>query len=113
MTDTDPLEAAWAEVDARWEDEAAHERLVALADALDRLGEVGARYRRAVDEAGPRKALAERYQQQVVARALGRLARTPQVDAGPRRSLFEYALYGLSASLVAAALWSMLRTLGH
>jgi hypothetical protein len=61
---------------------------------------------------GARAADAERYQQQILGRALGRMARTPRPDAAPK-SRFEYVLYGVSATLLAAAVWSMLRSLGR
>jgi hypothetical protein len=110
--DGDPLTRAWDEVLAAWQDEAAHERAIALADALDRLGELGARYRAVREAGGVRAADVERYQQQVLARALGRMARTPRQDAG-QKSRFEYVLYGVSATLLAAAVWSMLRSIGR
>ena len=110
--DGDPLVRAWDEVLAAWNDEGAHERAIALADALDRLGELGARYRSVRVGGGARAADAERYQQQILGRALGRMARTPRPDAAPK-SRFEYVLYGVSATLLAAAVWSMLRSLGR
>jgi plasmid stabilization system protein ParE len=110
--DGDPLARAWDEVLAAWGDDAAHERAIALADALDRLGELGARYRSVREAGGARAEGVERHQQQVLARALGRMARTPRQDAS-QKSRFEYVLYGVSATLLAAAVWSMLRSVGH
>lgn len=104
--ETDPLEAAWEEIEARWDDGEAHERAAALADALDRLGELGGRYRRIREEGGPRSEEAQRRAQAIVVRAMGRLRATPRE---PRRSAIEWVMLGVSITLVAAALWSMLR----
>lgn len=112
QTAADPVEGAWAEVLAAWHDEAAHERALGVADALDRLGELGGRYRAIREAGGERAADAERYQQRILARAVGRLARAPK-PSGPAKSRLEYVLYGVSATLLAAAVWSMLRSLGH
>jgi hypothetical protein len=81
-----------------------------IADTLDRLGELGRRYRAVREAGGERAALAERYSEQVVKRALGRLVATPA--ASPGKSRMEWILMGVSVALFAAALWSMLRTFG-
>ena len=41
----DPIEEAWAQVEADWESEEAHRRFVGLCVALDRLPDAGKRYR--------------------------------------------------------------------
>ncbi len=41
----DPIEEAWARVEAEWENEDAHRRFVGVCVALDRLSEAGQRYR--------------------------------------------------------------------
>ena len=41
----DPIEVAWREVEASWEDEAAHKRFLTLCQSFDRLADAGARYR--------------------------------------------------------------------
>lgn len=41
----DPIDEAWARVEADWGDEEAHRRFVAVCVALDRLPEAGKRYR--------------------------------------------------------------------
>ncbi len=41
----DPIDEAWAQVEAGWGDEEAHRRFVGVCIALDRLPEAGKRYR--------------------------------------------------------------------
>jgi hypothetical protein len=41
----DPIDEAWARVEAEWGDENAHRRFVGVCVALDRLPEAGKRYR--------------------------------------------------------------------
>lgn len=50
----DPIEEAWAEVEAEWEDAEAHRRFVGVCMALDRLPEAGKRYRK-VQESDPNR----------------------------------------------------------
>ncbi|MEM1417986.1 MAG: hypothetical protein AAGH15_24020 [Myxococcota bacterium] len=98
-TGAEALEAAWAEVLSHWDDPGPHERYLALAEALGRQADAGARYR-AVREAEPERAAeAKRRIDQLVARALVRLhaTRTPPRTSS-RRWLF------LVAMLVALAL---------
>ncbi len=102
------LDEAWQRALERWEDDAAHERFVALADLLDRLGEAGRRYR-AMREADPsRRADVERRIQLVLARAMARV----EVDrARPTsaRSRVEWIGIGLSIVLITAAIVALLR----
>jgi hypothetical protein len=103
----DPLLRAWSELEAAWDDEAAHERALVIADTLDRLGALGALYRAVREEGGERAEVAAQYQKAILARALGRLRPTPPT---PTRNPIEWILMGVSVALVAAALWSVLRT---
>ncbi len=108
--DRDPLEDAWARVEEGWQDVERHEQALVIADTLDRLGELGRRYRAVREAGGERAPLAERYSEMVVKRALGRLVATPKPTGG--KSRIEWVLMGVSIALFAAALWSMLRTFG-
>jgi hypothetical protein len=107
----DPLEVAFEELDARWDDPAAHAKVLALADALERLAEVGRRYR-AVESTRPERAeLAKKQIDLLLGLAVARVKRTEKTDAKPAKNRLEWIAFGVSASLVAAALWSMLRGL--
>jgi hypothetical protein len=107
----DPLEAAFAELDAHWDDPAAHKKVLALGDALERLGDVGKRYR-AIRDAHPERAeVAKKQIDALFGLAMTRVARTEKTDAKPTKSRIEWIAFGVSAALIAAALWSMLRSL--
>ncbi len=106
----DPLDAAWAELEAHWDDADAHKKFLALADILDRLSEAGRRYR-AVRERDPVRA--ERASSQVdvlLGLALARM-KIEKSDPPKTRRRLDFIAFGISAALIAAALWSMLRGL--
>ncbi len=109
--DAREVEAAWAEVRARWADEAAHRAFLDRFGDLEGLAEVGRRYRVALD-ARPDDGVALRWRDEVVKRAtalaLAQLPRTKpprRLPPGPRRAL----LIAVGAAGVAAAAWILLR----
>ena len=108
--DREALDRAWSEVVEAWEDDAQHERFLALGDATDTLPELARRYRSVRDLADGRAAAADRYLEAITARALGRLSSSPR-DEPPRRSRLEWVALGLSVALAGAALWQMLRVM--
>jgi len=67
---SDPLDAAWHSLDARWPDEPAHKAFVALARQLDRLPEAAQRYRAVLDHDPARAAEARRGLDQILAVAM-------------------------------------------
>jgi hypothetical protein len=81
-------DAAWAAVVARWDDEARHRAYLARFEDLDGLAAAGARYR-GVLLARPGDAVAARFRDQVVRRAMAQgLAALPRTDpASPRARL--------------------------
>jgi hypothetical protein len=107
----DPLAAAFAELDASWDDAAAHKKILALADALDRLAEVGKRYR-AIEAASPERAeVAKKQIDALLGLAMSRVKATEKTELKPTKSRIEWIAFGVSAALVAAALYSMIRGL--
>jgi len=90
VTDQPPAtgDAAWAALEQRWEDPAAHRELLAACADLDALAAVGRRYR-AVLEARPQDRMAQEMKAEILKRAtvlgLSQLPRTriPDVQAGP------------------------------
>ena len=98
------LDDAWQAVLSDWDDGGAHERFLALSDAIGAAAEAGARYRAIRDEDPERAEEAQRRLDQLVARALARMqgART-EVSPRPRRWLFLLALLAASCLLMAAA----------
>ena len=104
------IERAWADLLATWDDDRAHERVVALADAADRLPLVAQRYRSVADAGGERAARARTALELITTRALGRMASTPRSEIPARRPV-EWIALGLSVALGAAALWQILRVM--
>ena len=98
--DADPLDDAWQSLldDAHWNDDAKHRAFVALAAALDRLPDAGARYR-AVENDAARRERAEAGKQLVLKSAmalLGSMPRTSIDDAKKRaRAVVPLATLGV------------------
>lgn len=107
----DPLSVAFARLEGEWDDPAAHKKVLALGDALDRLAEVGKRYRAIRDARPDRAEVATKQIDALLGLAMTRVARTEKTDAKPTKSRIEWVAFGVSAALIAAALWSMLRGL--
>jgi hypothetical protein len=108
----DPVEAAWAAVEANWESAEAHKKFLVLCDSLDRLAEAGRRYR-AVKEASPaRRAEAERRIGELLGLAMARV-RVDRMEPTKARSRIEWIALGLSLVLISAALFSMFRMMGR
>ena len=102
----DPLDAAWAEVEARWDDAAAHKKFLALADTLDRLADAGQRYRRERESDPLRAERAKQQIDQLVGLAMTRIAMDRAPPPKTRRRL-DFIAFGISAALIASAIWSM------
>ncbi|MEO0324110.1 MAG: hypothetical protein AAF447_14205 [Myxococcota bacterium] len=101
--DATPLDSAWAEVLAAWEDPGAHERFLALCEAMGAAAEAGARYRSVRDGDAERAADAQARLDQLVARALARLQlERSEVSPAPRRWVFVIALIAMACLLSGA-----------
>jgi hypothetical protein len=109
--DASEVEAAWAEVRARWGDEDAHRAFLERFPDLEGLAEAGRLYKGALD-AAPADPVAARWRDEIVKRAtavaLSQLPRTRpprQLSPGLRRFL----LLALASTAVSAAVWLFLR----
>jgi hypothetical protein len=109
--DTTEVEAAWAEVRGRWEDDAAHRAFLERCCDLPGLTEAGRRYKAALD-AAPADPVARRWRDEIVKRAtlvaMSQLPRTRPPRAltrGARRLL----LLALASATAAAVGWVFLR----
>ncbi len=78
---TDPFDAAWQSLQARWPDEPAHKAFVALARQLDRLPDAAQRYRAVLDSDPGRAPEARRGLDQILAVAMLQLR--PVARAAP------------------------------
>jgi hypothetical protein len=111
----DPIEAAWTELEGHWDDPAAHKKFLTLADSLDRLALAGQRYRAVKEQAtkdgdAARAATAAKQIDVLLGLAMGRVKAVEKTDLPPKRSRIEWIAFGVSTALIAAALWSMLRS---
>ncbi|MBN8615769.1 MAG: hypothetical protein J0L92_34560 [Deltaproteobacteria bacterium] len=111
-SDADPIEAAWAQVEASWESAEAHKKFLVLCDSFDRLAEAGRRYRAVKDADPKRRVEAEKRIEELLGLAMVRV-RVDKVEPGKVRSRVEWIALGVSIVLVSAAVVSMLRMLGH
>ena len=112
--DASEVEAAWAEVTARWDDAAAHRAFLDRYPDLSGLAEAGRRYR-AVLQARSDDPVAARWRDEIVKRAavvaLSQLPRTKpprQLSPGRRRML----LIGILSLAASAVAWLFLRLAG-
>jgi cytochrome bd-type quinol oxidase subunit 1 len=118
MTNADATasDAAWAALEQRWEEEAAHKELLAACSDLEALAEVGRRYR-AVLERRPGDAMAQAAKAEILKRAtvigLSQLPRTriPDVQAGPWPRRLILAGAAVVASILAWVLVALVRGL--
>jgi hypothetical protein len=104
-------DAAWAEVEARWQEEEVHKAFLARHADLPRLAEAGRRYREAL-ERRPGDPVAQRWRDEVLKRAtvlamaqLPRTAPPRQVSPGLRRAL----LLAVVLAMAAATAWVVSR----
>jgi hypothetical protein len=109
--DASDVEAAWAEVTARWSDDGAHRAFLDRFGDLAGLAEVGRRYKGVLD-AQPDEPIALRWRDEVVKRAaalaLAQLPRTKpprQVSGRLQRVL----LVAIASASLAAIGWMLLR----
>ncbi|AKF07291.1 hypothetical protein [Sandaracinus amylolyticus] len=102
------LERAWNDVLAAWDDGDRHKRFLVLAETTDRLAEAGRRYREVKEHDPERRAEAERRIDEILGRAMARMKVIEQRDEKPSRSKLEWVAFGVSAALIAAALYQLL-----
>ena len=103
------LERAWSDVLAAWDDADRHKRFLALAETTDRLAEAGRRYREVKEHDPARRADAEKRIDEILGRAMARMKIIEQSEPKPSRSKLEWVAFGVSAALIAAALYQLVR----
>jgi hypothetical protein len=108
----DPIEEAWAAVEARWDSPEAHKKFLVLCDTLDRLAEAGQRYRRIKETDPARRAEASKRIDELLGFAMARV-KVDKVEPAKVRSRVEWIALGVSIVLVTAAVVSMMRMLGQ
>lgn len=103
------LERAWRDVLAAWDEGGRHERFLALADVKGALAEAGKRYRAVRESDADRRAEAERRIDEILGRAMARMQLLEQREPTKARSRMEWVAFGVSAALIAAALYQLVR----
>jgi hypothetical protein len=109
-------EEAWAQVVARWDDEAVHRAYVARFTDLEGMSAVGRRYRAVLAER-PDDAVAKRMRDVVLKKAtalgLASLPRTPATVESPRLRKVKLALYFSLGSTTLYLVYLLIRQLSH
>jgi len=110
----DAIETAWEEVLAQFDDEAAHKRFLTLAAGLGALGEAGRRYRAIKDDPDdPRAEMAAAQVDRLLGLAMQNLEplKTPPNRKKNIKTVMFLLALGVSGTLVAHAVWSLLRAM--
>jgi len=106
----DPIDEAWARVEADWGDAEAHRRFVGMCVALDRLPEAGKRYREAGESDTSRRGEAARQIDRLVALASQQLqdTRTTPATSEHKRTL-QWVAFAIMLGLMGIGAWLMMR----
>lgn len=106
----DPIDEAWARVEADWASEEAHRQFVAVCVALDRLAEAGKRYRDARETDPSRSEDAARHIETLIVLATQRLldTRVAPATSNHKRTL-TWVAFTMMLLLMAAGAWLLMR----
>jgi hypothetical protein len=106
----DPIDEAWARVEAEWGSEDAHRRFVAVCVALDRLPEAGKRYREVRERDASRSHEAARQIDKLLALATQQLqdTRVAPSTAQHKRTL-QWLAFAIMMGLMGVGAWLMMR----
>lgn len=104
----DPIDAAWQQVEAAWEDDGAHRRFVALCESLGALAEAGRRYRAVRDTDPTRSPSATKRIDYVLSVAM-RSMEVTRATAPAGTSLARTVSVIVALGVVALALMALLR----
>jgi hypothetical protein len=106
----DPIDEAWAQVEADWGNEEAHRRFVGVCVALERLSEAGKRYRHVRESDPSRTADATAQIDRLIVLATQQLqdTRVAPATTGHKRTL-TWAAFFIMLLLMGAGAWLLLR----
>jgi hypothetical protein len=107
----DPIERAWADVEASWNQPEVHKRFLFVCDSLDRLAEAGRRYRAVKDGDPERRAVAEKQIDALLGLAMTRV-KADKTEPRTGRSRVEWIGIGLAVVLLSVALIQLMRLAG-
>jgi hypothetical protein len=105
------LEREWERVLGAWDEPDAHKRFLVLADTSGRLALAGKRYRDAKDADPARGPIADQQIDRILGLAMAQMKAIEKTEPGKGRSKVEWIAFGVSAALIAAALYQLLRAM--
>ena len=106
----DPIDEAWARVEADWGNEEAHRRFVGICVALDRLPEAGKRYRYVRETDPARGEEAARHIETLLVMATQRLQDTRVVPAtSEHKRTLTWVAFTIMLLLMGAGAWLLMR----
>ncbi len=106
----DPIDEAWAEVEADWGNEEAHRRFVGVCIALDRLPDAGKRYREVRENDPARREDAARQIDTLIVLATQQLEDTRvEPPTTERKRTLTWAAFFIMLLLMGAAMLFLLR----
>lgn len=108
--DVDPIDEAWATVEAAWGDEEAHRRFLGVCTALERLPEAGKRYRRVRESDPARAEVATKQIDRLLGLATQQLEGT-RVDAPTteHKRTLSWVAFFMMLLLMGAGTWLLMR----
>ena len=106
----DPIDEAWARVEAEWEDAEAHRRFVGVCVALDHLSEAGKRYRRVQENDAARSDAASRQIDKLIVLATQQLQNTRTAPSmGQHKRTLQWVAFAIMLGLMGMGAWFMMR----
>jgi hypothetical protein len=106
----DPIDEAWALVEAKWGEEEAHRRFVGVCIALDRLPEAGKRYRMVRETDPTRREAASKQIDALIALATQQLQNTRvTTSGGAHKRTLTWAAFFIMLVLMGAGILFLLR----
>lgn len=106
----DPIEEAWARVEAEWGNQDAHRRFVGLCVALDRLPDAGKRYREVRETDPTRRDHAAKQIDALIALATQRLQDTRVRPTGTaHKRTLTWAAFFIMLVLMGVGVWLLTR----
>lgn len=110
LESVDPIDEAWAKVEADWGSEEAHRRFVGVCVALDRLPEAGKRYRQVREGDPARSDEAARQIERLISFAAQQLqdTRVAPTTSAHKRTL-TWVAFTVMLVLMGAGVWFVLR----
>lgn len=105
----DPVDDAWSRLEARWEDDEAHRKFIALCAAMGRLPEAARRYREVRENDESRRERAAAQIDRLLAHAMSTLE--SQRSEPPRniRPVLVWIAAAITIAMILAASWLVIR----